>query len=79
MRVIPLAVYGVWHGGTLNLSEMILGIASVFPSPLLELESIYGLRKTLNWRQFMRFCSPTTSFPSFGRGFDSHRPLHKAC
>ena len=41
MRVIPLAVYGVWHGGgTLNLSEMILGIASVFPSPLLELESI---------------------------------------
>ncbi len=40
MRVIPLAVYGVWHGGTLSLSEMILGIASVFPSPLLELESI---------------------------------------
>ena len=33
MRVIPLAVYGVWHCGTLNLSEMILGIASVFPSP----------------------------------------------
>jgi len=26
----------------------------------------------------MRFCSPTTSFPSFGRGFDSHRPLHKS-
>jgi hypothetical protein len=20
-----------------------------------------------------------TSFPSFGRGFDSHRPLHKSC
>jgi len=33
MRVIPLAVYGVWHGGTLSLSEMILGIASVFPIP----------------------------------------------
>jgi hypothetical protein len=40
MRVIPLAVYGVWHGGALNLSEMILGIASEFPSPLLESESI---------------------------------------
>jgi len=40
MRVIPLAAYGVWHGGGLNLSEMTLGIASEFPSPLLELESI---------------------------------------
>jgi len=40
MRVIPLAVYGVPHGGALNLSEMILGLASKFPSPLLQLESI---------------------------------------
>jgi hypothetical protein len=40
MQVIPLAVYGVWHGGALNLSEMIFGIASEFPSPLPQLESI---------------------------------------
>jgi hypothetical protein len=28
-------------------------------------------------RQFKRFQSFVSSFPSFGRGFDSHRPLHK--
>jgi hypothetical protein len=29
-------------------------------------------------RQFNRFQISIPSFPSFGRGFDSHRPLHNA-
>jgi hypothetical protein len=42
--------------------------------PLLQLESTSEFGKTTKCRQFVRFCLSTTSFPSFGRGFDSHRP-----
>src|ERR1700739_1581785 len=32
--------------------------------------------ETVKCRQINRFQSFILSFPSFGRGFDSHRPLH---
>jgi len=32
--------------------------------------------ETAKCRQINRFQSSISSFPSFGRGFDSHRPLH---
>jgi hypothetical protein len=50
--------------------------------------SVSSNRGTTTYSKFLQFLSPSiffvrphdshSGFPRFGRGFDSHRPLHKA-